>query len=191
MWTDGARFRIGLTGHPILDRGYYNYLSEIAYRTFGKRPYKFKVHYGGLCFILQQKGAFLFLKKIGLPSGPKARTITIPKPILRKGWKYTRCTIRGIFDTDGTLFFSKKTYKEPVYPTIEISTSSGALARQLSDILCRHSFRVSMRRHLREYSTGAEYHIAMHGVKMLEKWFNEVGSSNSRHMDKFLKYKKL
>ncbi|HUC39132.1 MAG TPA: LAGLIDADG family homing endonuclease [Candidatus Acidoferrum sp.] len=190
MWTDGSRFRIGLTGHPKLDLNYYNYLSDVAYELFGKRPYKFKVRYGGLRFTLQQKEAFLFLKSIGLPSGPKAKTITIPKSIIEKGWGCTSSTVRGIFDTDGTVFFSKKTYEESIYPTVEISTTSGAMAQQLRDILDQHFFRVHKREQIRKDGTGSDYHISVYGTKMLEKWFNEIGSSNSRHMDKFLKYKK-
>ncbi len=61
------------------------------------------------------------------------RSVEIPKLIIEKGWDYSKWTIRGIMDTDGTLFFSKKTYKQPIYPTLEIRTHSIRLASQITE----------------------------------------------------------
>jgi len=36
LWTDGSRYRIELTGDPELDRTYYEYLSQIAFKIFWK-----------------------------------------------------------------------------------------------------------------------------------------------------------
>lgn len=110
----------------------------------------------------------------------------IPMAILEKGWNYVKWTIRGIMDTDGTLFFSKKTYKLPVYPTLEIRTHSRTLASQITDVLLQNGFRARPRGNEKR-----GYHMALYGKKMLEKWIEEIGFSNPRHMNKLQKHKNL
>ena len=87
-------------------------------------------------------------------------------------------------DTDGTLFFSKKTYKLPIYPTLEIRTYSRKLACQLAESLCQNGFRARLRGNEK-----GGYHVALYGPKMLEKWVKEIGFSNPRHINKLRRFK--
>ncbi len=193
LWTKRSRYRIELTGDPKLDLEYYDYLTKIILNTFKSKPQKLKVHWGGLRFRLTSKPAFIFFTHLGLPCGKgKAATVKIPDKIIKKGWKYTKCAIRGIFDTDGTVFFSKKTYAEAVYPTIKISTSSRPLAMQLESLLVKHGFRAHLRKYKRDNPNYlAEYHIALYGKEMLNLWFKEIGSSNGRHYNRFINHKNV
>lgn len=183
LWTDRHRFRIELTGDPILDKDYFIYLSKLACTIFNKAPYKFRIRYGGLRFRLQSKSAFELLTSMGFKSGKKAKTIKIPKIIINKGWRSVKYVIRGIFDTDGTVFFSKKTYKERIYPTIEISTMSKNLATQIGQELVSNGFRARIRGNDKR-----GYHIGLYGCKMLNLWLNKIGCSNPRHRNKINKY---
>jgi len=187
LWTDGSRYRIELTGDPRLDWEYYHYLLDKVFHLFGKRPYPLRIRRKGLRFRLQSKHAFQALTKLGIPVGEgKAHKVEIPKQILEKEWSYAKWTIRGIMDTDGTLFFSKKTYKLPIYPTLEIRTYSRNLASQITEILRQNGFRARPR--------GNEergFHVALYGVKMLEKWIKEIGFSNSRHTNRLRASKSL
>ena len=187
LWTDGSRYRIELTGDPKLDREYYMYLSKIAFQLFEKEPYQLKVRERGLRFRLQSKKAFNVLTILGIPVGKeKSHTIEIPTQIIERGWNYVKWTIRGIADTDGTLFFSRKTYKLPVYPTIEIRTYSRNLASQITEVLGQNGFRTRPR--------GNEkigFHVALYGFRMLGKWMKEIGFSNARHINRLRQYKNL
>jgi len=87
-------------------------------------------------------------------------------------------------DTDGTLFFSKKTYKNPIYPTIEIRTCSKLLAIQITELLKQHDFRARLRGNQEE-----GYHVALYGKEMLNRWVKEIGFSNSKHLNKIPLYK--
>ena len=82
-------------------------------------------------------------------------------------------------DTDGTLFFSKKTYKKPIYPTIELRTSSKKLADQLQLCLSQQGFRARTRGNEKE-----GFHVALYGEDMLRKWVSEIGFSNPKHSNK-------
>lgn len=180
LWTDGSRYRIEITGHPQLDKEYFDHLSKIAYRLFKKKPYPLRVRQRGLRWRLQSKDAYSLLLELGLPAGKeKSHKVTIPNIIMKKEWDFAKWTMRGIMDTDGTLFFSKKTYDNPIYPTIEIRTCSKMLANQMTTILQRNGFRARFRGNKVE-----GYHVALYGSKMLKRWIKEIGFSNPKHMNK-------
>lgn len=186
LWTDGSRYRVELTGDPELDREYYRYLSTISNRLFKKKPYPLRVHQRGLRWRLQSKDAYILLLKLGLPVGEgKSHKVTIPDRILQEKWDLAKWTIRGIMDTDGTLFFSNKTYDNPIYPTIELRTCSKMLANQIATILQQNGFRSRLRGDEKE-----GYHVALYGFEMLKRWINEIGFSNPRHLNKILRQKK-
>ncbi len=180
MWTDGSRYRVEITGHPKLDKPYFEYLSTIAYPLFKKKPYPLLVRQRGLRWRLQSKAAYSSLLELGLPAGKgKSHKVTIPDMITQKGWAFAKWTIRGIIDTDGTLFFSKKTYNNPIYPTIEIRTCSKTLADQMTTILQQNGFRARLRGNKTE-----GYHVALYGSKMLKRCMKEIGFSNPKHINK-------
>jgi hypothetical protein len=180
LWTDGSRYRVELTGTPTLDREYFGYLSTIANKLFKKEPYPMQVRQRGLRWRLQSKAAYFLLTEIGLPAGKgKSHKVAIPEFILQKEWNLTKWTIRGIMDTDGTLFFSKKTYSKQIYPIIELRTCSPKLADQLDKLLSRHDFRVRTRGNKKE-----GFHVALYGTAMLKKWITEIGFSNLKHTNK-------
>ncbi len=187
LWTDGSRYRVELTGDPKLDNSYFVYLSEVVYKLFKKSPYKLRVRQKGLRFRLQSKNAFCIITDLGIKSGRnKSRIVTIPEDIMKKGWKYSRWTLRGIIDTDGTIFFSKKTYSIPIYPTLEISTYSKNLATQITDLLNNNNFRAKLRGNSERGFT-----VGLYGFKMLERWIKEIGFSNERHINKLKTYRSL
>jgi hypothetical protein len=148
--------------------------------VFSERAHINFVHQRGLRLRLQSKTAYQLLSKFGIPQGyGKAHEVTIPGQIMKEKWELVKWTVRGIMDTDGTLFFSKKTYSEPIYPTIELRTCSKKLAVQLTALLSQQNFRVRLR------GSGREgFHVALYGVKMLRKWYTEIGFSNSKHANK-------
>jgi hypothetical protein len=186
LWTDGSRYRIELTGDPSLDWAYFVHLSKIAFALFGKRPYDLKKRQNGVRLRLQSKDAFRVFADLGIHAGRKSLSVRIPTQILDKGWTYVKWTLRGIMDTDGTLFFSKKTYRFPLYPTLEIRTHSRLLASQITDVLRNRNFRPRPRGNEKR-----GYHVALYGKRMLEKWVKEIGFSNPRHLSRLKEHKNL
>lgn len=180
LWTDGSRYRVELTGDPALDKEYFIYLTAVSCLLFKKKPYLARVHQRGLRWRLQCKHAYSMLLELGVPAGAgKSHNVTIPNRIIHQKWDLSKWTIRGIMDTDGTLFFSKKTYDQPIYPTIELRTCSFGLAKQMEALLLQNGFRARLRGDAKE-----GYHVALYGKKMLLKWVEEIGFSNSKHSSK-------
>ncbi len=193
LWTDGSRYRIEMTGDSSNDKDYFLYLRRKMHHLFDKEPYPIRVrHFNGHNWItlrLQPESAFNNLTELGIPHGSgKARKIMIPKTIMEKGWKYSKWTVRGLWDTDGTVFFSKKTYSTRSYPTLELTTMSEKLAMQLEELLNSKGFRAHTRG---DATTKNRYRVAIYGKPMLIKWMNEIGFSNKKHLAKFKAYKRL
>lgn len=188
LWTDGSRYRVEMTGDCKLDKKYFEYLANLEYRSFYRKPYNLRIKEGTVYMRLQSKQAFEALAGLGLHAGRgKALRVIIPESIVKNGWEYLRWTLRGIMDTDGTVFFSKKTYKTRIYPTLEISTSSKNLALQITKLLLDKGFRTKFRGYKRN-AGNEEFQVALYGRKMLDKWISEIGFSNEKHINKLVPF---
>ena len=192
LWTDGKyRYRVDINGHPTLDREYHTYLSEIIKMEFNRKPWV-QIRPHELVLRTQSKIVFDFLtKELGLPYGfGKGKKVTIPDKIFFSDWDILKCCIRGIADTDGSLFFARKKNYRDDYPSIEISTTSKNLAIQIKDVLISKGFRVGFRKQVpTEEKWNTRYIISLNGEKMLEKWMIEIGFSNPRQYRKYQSWK--
>ncbi len=173
-------YRIGFVGDPIKDKEYFEYIQGLIKKVWNKQPRIF-LHKRGIYMIVNSKDAFLELtQKYGLPIGEgKCEKVTIPKEILNN-WNLAKHTIRGIVDTDGTVFVSNKP-RSPNYPSIEISTCSLKLAQQLKGILSDKDFKVA---NIRRYQSKKknrrpEFKVALYGRENVRKWLNKIGFSNT------------
>lgn len=146
---------------------------------------------GGLRLIFRSKEAFFYLtNELEMPWGhKKGENIIIPSKIINRGKPYIRACLRGIFDTDGSLFYAnKKGVKK--YPTIEISTISYNLANQLKNILLADGFRVKFRIQNRtKLGFRVRYILSLNGKREVALWTNKIGSNNPRHSLKMLSIK--
>src|SRR3989344_5693487 len=137
-----GHYNIGIVGHPIKDKEYYFYLQKLIKEICGKdvrivhRAQGLRITFG--CKELFQELTQFYKLPIGKG---KCEKVVIPHNITSK-WNLAKRTIRGIADTDGSVFCSNKP-GAPNYPSIEITTSSINLAEQLRLILNNKGFRVA------------------------------------------------
>jgi intein/homing endonuclease len=73
-------------------------------------------------------------KVIGLPEAPK-RTIKIPETLKIKNKEVLCSLMRGLFDTDGTIYFRSQGRNKAYYPVITFTTISKGLAEDMIEIL--------------------------------------------------------
>ena len=94
-------------------------------------------------------------------------------------------TIRGVFDTDGTVFFDKrKAYAQP-YPRVALQIVSKPLFLQLKIFLKDYFSLYTL-----ENSKRNTYHLEVYGHEQLTKWMQLIGFLNKRHFSKIdSKYK--
>jgi len=176
------KYYFEITGDPKLERSYFEYISNLVQEIIHKKP-SIRIQDRGLKLRLYSKEFIEFLiKKLNFPYGKKSEIITIPKKI--NNWNLLKYCIRGITDTDGSLFLSKKE-NNLNYPSIEISTNSKFLALQIQKSL-KNKYRVCFRK-FSKIGINDKYVVSVNGVIMVKKWIREIGFSNKRKLTKINK----
>ncbi|MFH1307506.1 MAG: hypothetical protein ABIH72_01500 [archaeon] len=174
---------VGISGHSKLDKEYLMFIKKIAEKLFNRKIIiKYKKNSQGMEILFSHKHLILFFnKELGFPVGKKFN-LKINKKI-PKEWDRIKYVIRGIFDTDGCLYFDKTPVGRP-YPCLSIQMKAPVLIKQLYYLLTNNNFKVTYK--ICKNSKEGQSRITLKGSKQLNKWMNEIGSSNSKH---FLKYK--
>ena len=125
---------------------------------------------------------------LGFPYKQKTFTVSIPERYIP--WKYSKHIIRGLFEADGCLYFSRiRKQRYPTYPRLEIRTVSSKLAIQLLDILNNAGFKAN-KRSLKS-KNGPLYAVYISGKQGLEKWHKEIGFCGLRNLTKYLFWKRF
>ncbi len=176
-------YQIEFAGDNRYDLDYYKntiipYIKEVILEV--KPHIYFVKNKNSLRVVFYSKQLFQFLKnELGFTPGVKTYTVTIPKMIMNAEERYINKTIRGIFDTDGSLFFDKrKKYTKP-YPRICLQIASKPLYNQLVNYLS-NKFSI----HHGKLVHRNLYYIELYGFDSLEKWMSIIGFSNPRHLNK-------
>jgi len=185
-----SKYRIGFTGNIINDRLYFEYIKRLIESEWKKKA---RIFIGGrwLRIVINSKDfCNMLVDDIGLPYGKgKGEKVKIPQKIF-EDWNLAKHTLRGIVDTDGSVFVSKKPRIER-YPCIEITTTSFELAKQIKYLLEEKSFRVNkIRKSLSKLSKLDTYRIALNGQTNLKLWIEEIGFSNPYKLGRAISYLK-
>jgi len=188
IYRDGNKFQIGFTGNPLTDVEFFEKIKELIKKEW-KKEVNFKVRGRGLRMIFRSREISDFLiKKLELPYGNgKCEKVIIPEKIAGN-WNLAKHTIRGIMDTDGTVFVSKKPRVER-YPTMEITTTSKILSDQLRNILIKEGFRVgNIRKFTPKLGKLPAYRVPLYGKENVRKWLKEIGFSNKYKLERAKSY---
>jgi DNA-binding transcriptional regulator WhiA len=179
--------RITITG-SIEDLDYYqNHIIPLFEKYFNIIPKLIKdKNKNSYRLVLQNKRVFnFFINEVGLIRGRKI-SIYIPRLIF-EDITLLKPFIKGLFDTDGSLKFSKQKKEINYYPRIRFSLYRTPLSLELSYVFQKLDFNfgfcVDKRNGVLCYDIS--------GSKNLDKWMNVVGSSNNVHITKYLIWKKF
>lgn len=119
--------------------------------------------------------------KFGYPEHGSAKLI--PQIIRASGPSLKRAFLCGLFDADGTLVFSLKSYGSSCYPTIEIKSVDRAIIDTAREMLIELGFRASIRK------SAESWVVSVNGKAQLEQWMKLIGSHNIKHLSKYLLWK--
>ena len=190
IYRKNRKYQIGIVGNPITDKEYLEKLKKLILNEW-KKEVKIKLRSGALRIVFNSKKICEFLiRDLNMFHGKgKCQNITIPQGIY-KNWNLAKNAIRGIADTDGSVFVSKKPGIEK-YPCIEITTTSKNLLNQLKELLINNGFRVTTRIEKRKNSNPnalPSYKLALNGKENLKKWIEKIGFSNPYKQGRALNY---
>ncbi|MEM3154049.1 MAG: LAGLIDADG family homing endonuclease [Candidatus Woesearchaeota archaeon] len=172
-------YRIGFTGDPVNDKEYFDYVKVLIKKVW-KKSVRIFLGGRGLRIVVNSKTSFTEVtQQYGLPIGEgKCEKVVIPESIAND-WNLVRHAIRGLVDTDGSIFVADKR-GSPKYPSIEITTCSIRLAEQLRRILLSRGFRVAniWCDRPRTPNSRPSYKVPLNGRANVIKWLQEIGFSN-------------
>jgi hypothetical protein len=178
MYNGTTKYIIGIVGDPIRDKEYYFYLQSLIKSLFNLKIAPKKIG-RGLRLIFQSKAIFKLLEKyfISYYGKEKSENTRLPS-LFDNDWNLLKCTIRGLIDTDGSIFSCHKPGIKN-YPSIEITTSSFILANQLKNKLDSHGFRVAnIWSYKSKKSKRISYKVPLNGKNNLTLWIRDIGFSN-------------
>lgn len=173
---------IRIDGNSVTDRSYYNYLQDLIFSITNK---KIKIRYRkrkkAIYIMFENKElANFFHEELDFPFGKKTE-IKIARKII-ENQEFLKYVLRGFFDTDGCIYFTKNNSKIRYYPIIELSTHSSKLLYQLKNELEKLDFFIRIS-HFKDS-------VKLHGKKNVIKWMKEIGSSNPHKLGRFNAWKK-
>ena len=188
IYRSHGKYQIGFVGSPKTDREYFQRLQELILKEWSKNA-KIKFRERGLRMVINSKEiCSILIDKLGIPHGEgKCEKVEIPKEII-KNWSLVKNTIRGIVDTDGSVFVAKKPGVEK-YPSIEITTTSKKLAEQVRAVLLKRNFRVAnIWAHKPKSGGRIVYRVPLNGKANIRKWIKEIGFSNPYKLNRAINY---
>jgi len=122
----------------------------------------------------------MLTERFGIPAGVKFDKVMIPKEIINSTPEFIASTIRGIFDTDGCVFFDKRgIYKEP-YIRVALKLENPPLIRQVYGELLKLGVNAHRLKDNRI--------IQINGKEAVKEYIQKVGFSNKRHIDRIKKF---
>ena len=186
----GINNQITITGHPINDYEYYlNYLLPLIKTLFKKDV---QIHnYGNFIRIFMNgKDICQLLAHLKFPRGRKGKFLVIPR-CFSKDKKLLISLIRGLFDTDGSLYFETTSkYKSYTYPRLRIKIVNCPAIDDINSFLISIGF--STYRDLeRQEGRSLRGRIRISGRSMLEKWVKTINFHNPYHSIKYKIWKKF
>ncbi len=171
----------------VKEREFYDkYISKLLYKIF---KVEFKPKYrAGPSYGIQtcNKELIEFLISTGFPIGTKTYTVEVPDYIFKSTTKNKLAFLRGLFDTDGCINF----YRE--YPRIELGFASVKLRNSLNALLKELGFRTCIWefKSVKKGTLCYCYKVRIFGKEQAKKFFKEVSPKNTKHLNKYLNWKK-
>ncbi len=169
------RWIIQLSGNKTLDSEYWKYLQNGLREEYGMYSYYYEYKNRNVCvLVIKNKNFSLNLNKdFGFPIGVKYKNLRISGKLMELDWIFKRMVVRGLFDTDGSIYAKKN--EDYRYPIISISSKSSKFLNQIKNLLRGEGYPA--------YVFGSN--VAVRGIKVVDRWFDDIGSSNRRNLDKY------
>ena len=177
MMGDGtiSTYHIGITLNAIDDAKYVIYVTKLIKKLFGVHPkiYKRKDK-KAVAITVARKLLVEYLHSLGLPIGNKIKQgLDIPKWIFNNP-KYAKSCVRGLMDTDGSVFTHSYKSKGKVYryKKLSFTSASPALLTSVQKILTQNDIRSHI----------SKTNLRISARMFVDRYFSCISSHNVKHL---------
>jgi len=155
--------------------------------------YKEHPKVGVYAFHIFDKKLVNFFKDFGIVSGSKINS-GIPKKILSDK-KLLKRFIRGLFDTDGSIFFQKNysiNISKHIFPKIQLGSVSEKLVKDVYNSLILLGMHPMMKKpHKGKKDKNMVFRVIIYRKNDIQFYIDKIGFKNPKHSSKWQVYKKL
>jgi len=187
-------FTLVISGNPKNEREYYKRIRFLFKRVFSVNAVPRDFFYWGTFGVLVCKKLVIkqFIEQ-GFPIGKKSLTVKVPAQI-ENNPKLFPHFLRGLFDTDGCIYFKKSynknasVWQKTVRHRPVVSFTS--MSKELIDSVFKMNKNLELNFRMEKpamprYSTGFAYRVVLEGKKSVKRFFRIIKPKNQKHVNKF------
>ncbi len=187
-------YTLVISGNPKDEKDYYKRITRLWKKEFNQkiipRAFLYWSTYGIMCCKPEIIKNFT---NAGLFCGKKAKTVNVPKVILINK-EFHAPFIRGLFDTDGCIYFDKSYNKNASkwqkdnrhIPAVEFTSVSFSLIKSIKTMLHKMGFKFALRKNEPKNKRWSVcYKLRLRGKKNVKTFFHKIQPKNKRHSSKF------
>lgn len=186
MLGDGGitKYQIRITLNKIDDKDYISYVRELINKIFQEYPLLEYKKGKAVDLVVSGKNLVQLLLSYGLVKGDKIKQqIQIPLWINNNN-EFRLSVLRGLFDTDGSVYLDKHYKKEIVYKSICIAYTSYSAPLRLNIYDTLRDFGFSP-------TVSTKNRIMLRKREDVVKFFDLVKSNNKKHLVRYAQYLKM
>jgi len=179
-----ATYWMSVTTNSKTDSEHAEFVQKMIYLLFGLRArIRKKKGQNALTVVVTAKNLVNFLHKKGMPKGNKlAGNLHIPLWITQNK-NYKKSFLRGLFDTDGSVYQDFRVIKGRRYQGIGLlfSSASESLRKDIIEILLALDYNPTG-------GVGTHRSIYLRKRENIVRYFKEIGTSNLKHSERLERF---
>lgn len=177
-----TKSQISITLNMVDDREFSFYVKKLIKGLFSVIPsISCREEKSILNIVISRKKLVDYLCKMGLYIGSKVRNQTRVPIWINESEDFIKACVRGLLDTDGCFFVDKHKYRDKIYHNCGLNFTNRSIP-----IL--NFFKNSLTRFGYHPTQKTKFSVFLRRESEVIRYFEEIGSSNPKHYNKFLKY---
>ena len=177
-----TNYQITITSHSVDDREYQQFLVKFIYKLFGVHASTaINRNYKAVSTRVSRKLLVDYcVSRLGLRTGNKVRRqIGIPSWIKKGGRDTFISCLRGLFDTDGSVYYHKyKVNSKPYsYTKMAFTSASSKLVDDVWWLLSKAGIISRISRNHKD--------VVIDSKEMVKKYFDTIGTNNPKHLKRY------
>jgi intein/homing endonuclease len=183
MLGDGhlTKYQASMNTGSETDMQHAKHVKKLAHKLFGIKPtIRYKKDCKAVEVAISSIGLVTWLKSKGMPIGNKMSTICVPDWV-KENRSFSQKFLRGLFDTDGCTFIDTHIIRGKKYKNRgwTITSYSAKLRNDIVELLQSLGFSPTLR--------DSQLSVYMRKRIDVERYFREIGTSNAKHLRRYLR----